>query len=195
VTHAHCTASCTSQPSSVTPRSPIYTLQTSCALHVPCLNMGLVSAYTSNQPESLQATTNCSTLSGDFWCISFYGVPINAAQLHNVRQTSVSLAKNRSSRVLSHACFSRTSSLLCLLPVPLKCSFMYLPWPFIPVSTLTNVPSRVCPSKTPSLLSKEPLSFHFTLLLDYSSLLGQGEGDCISKTTAYLCQRTWLQRQ
>ena len=43
----------------------------------------------------------------------------------------------------SCVCFSRTSSLLCLLQL--------------------NIPSRVCPSKTPSnRLSKEPLSFHFT---------------------------------
>ena len=39
------------------------------------------------------------------------------------------LAKNPSSHVLSHACFSRTSFHLCLLQL--------------------NVPSRVCPSKTP----------------------------------------------
>ncbi|EDL19643.1 mCG61979, isoform CRA_b, partial [Mus musculus] len=87
-----------------------------------------------------------------FWCVSLSGVLTNAAQLRNVRQTNtcVLLAKNLSLCVLSHACFSRTSSLLCL------------PWPFTPVSTLMKCfPSRVHPSKTPSnQLSKEPLSFH-----------------------------------
>ena len=44
------------------------------------------------------------------------GVPTKADQLCNVRQTNtcVLLAKNPSSRVPSHTCFSRTSSLLCL---------------------------------------------------------------------------------
>jgi hypothetical protein len=51
-----------------------------------------------------------------FWCVSLYGIPTSAAQLHNIRQskTCVPLAKNLLSRV-SYACFSRTSSLLCLL--------------------------------------------------------------------------------
>jgi hypothetical protein len=97
--------------------------------------------------QSAQVTEvarNCSTPPEVFWCVSLYGVPINGAQLHNVRQTSacVSLATNPSSRVLSRACFSRTSFHLCPLQL--------------------NVPSRVYPSKTPSnWLCKEPLSFHF----------------------------------
>ena len=79
-----------------------------------------------------------------FWCVSFGGVSTNAAQLCSVRQSNICVlsAKNPSSRVLLCACFSRTSSLLCLLQL--------------------NVPSCVCPRKTPSnQLSKEPLSFHF----------------------------------
>ena len=116
-----------------------------------------------NQPESMEAARNCSTPPEVFWCISLYGVLTNVAQLCNVRQTNtcVLLAKNPSSHVLSRACFSRTSSLLCLLQ-----------W---------NVPSRVCLSLSPvstsgkhsfmclpqqntiqhNWLSKEPLSFHF----------------------------------
>lgn len=45
------------------------------------------------------------------------GVLTNAAQLHSVRQTNTcaSLAKHLLSHVLSQACFSRISSLLCLL--------------------------------------------------------------------------------
>lgn len=103
-------------------------------------------------------------------CLSMYsqsarvqGIPINAAQLCNVRRTNtcVLLAKNPSSRVLSHACFSRTSSLLCLPQL--------------------NISSRVCLSLQPvstsakcfftylsqqntiqhNRISKGPLSFHF----------------------------------
>ena len=68
-----------------------------------------------------------------FWCVSFYGVPTITAQLCHVRLTNtfVLLAKNPSSLVLSCACFSKTSSLLCLLQL--------------------NIPSRVCPRKTPSI--------------------------------------------
>jgi hypothetical protein len=70
----------------------------------------------SNQPKSVVVATNCSTPPEVFCQVSLYGVPTNAAQLCNVRQTHtcVLLAKNLSSQVLSHACFSRTSSLLCL---------------------------------------------------------------------------------
>jgi hypothetical protein len=52
-----------------------------------------------------------------FDTISLSRVPTNAAHLHNVRWTNTFalLAKNVPSHVLSHACFSKTSSLLCLL--------------------------------------------------------------------------------
>ena len=61
----------------------------------------------------------------------------NAAKLRNVRRTDTCplLAKNPSSRVLSCACFSRTSSLLCLLQL--------------------NVPSRVCLSLSPVSTSRK----------------------------------------
>ena len=74
------------------------------------------------------------------------------------------VSKDPSSRVLSRACFSRRSSLLSLLQ-----------WKFpsqvclslSPVPLQLNVPSCVCPSKTPSnRLSKEPSSFHFTWKLE-----------------------------
>ena len=79
-----------------------------------CLT-ALVTARTSIQPESLEVATNCSTPPEGFWCISLYDISTNAAQLHNVRLTNtcVLLAKNPPSRVLSCACFSKTSSLLC----------------------------------------------------------------------------------
>ena len=66
-----------------------------------------------------------------FWCVCLYGALTNAAQLYNVRWTSMCAlsVKNPSSRVLSHACFSRTSSFLCLLQ--------------------PNVPSQVCLSLSP----------------------------------------------
>ena len=60
---------------------------------------------------------NCSTAPEGFFDVSLYGIPKNAVQLYNVRRTSTCmlLAKNSSSCALSHACFSRISSLLCLL--------------------------------------------------------------------------------
>ena len=91
-----------------------------------------------------EAATNCSTPPKVFWCVFLYVNPANATQLQNIWQTNtcVSSPKNLSSPVLSCACFSRASSLLCLLQ--------------------QNIPSCVCPSKTPSNpLSKEPLSFQF----------------------------------
>jgi hypothetical protein len=56
-THKHCTASCTSKPSSLslTLSSPMYTLQTSCVLHVPCLSAGLALARASNQLQSKES--------------------------------------------------------------------------------------------------------------------------------------------
>ena len=130
-TQKHCTASCTSTSKtssvSVTLWSPIYTLQTSPVFHMPCLSMGPVSAHASNQPQSLEVATNCSTPS-EVFLMSFFPMAslTNAAQLHSVRQTNTcaSLAKHLPSHVLSQACFSRISSLLCLLQ--------------------QNVPSQVC---------------------------------------------------
>jgi hypothetical protein len=148
-THKHCTASCTSKSSSVSITvhpSSIYTLPTSHVLHVPFLSTGLASAWASNQPESTEAARNCSTPLQVFGAISLYGSSTNATQLHNVRQTNTCmlLAKNLLSHVLSCACFSRISTLLCLLQqnVPSRVCLS-----LSPVSTLMK---RTCPSKTPS---------------------------------------------
>jgi hypothetical protein len=101
---------------------------TSCLSVYVCLGWH----HSANQPESEEVTRNSSTSPEVFWFVSLYEVLINAAQLWNVRQTNtcMSLAKNPSSRVLSRARFSRTTFLLCLLQL--------------------NIPSCVCPSKTPS---------------------------------------------
>ena len=111
-THKHCTASCTSKPSSVsiTPWNPISTLQTSHVRHMPCLSTCIQSARVLGIGKKRQHSTRV-------WCVSLYVVPTNAARPHNVRWTNthVLLAKHPSSRVRSRACFSRTSSLLCLL--------------------------------------------------------------------------------
>jgi hypothetical protein len=141
--------------------------------HRSCLSTWLCLSwhYSANQTESTEATRNCSTPSEVFSAFSLYGVPRNGSQLCNVRQinTCMSLVKNPSSRVLSHACFSRTSSLLYLLQ--------------------QNVPSQVCLSPSPvstflkhsfmcllqqhtiqhNRLSTGPLSFYF----DVSHWTGQ----------------------
>jgi hypothetical protein len=106
----------------------MYALQTSRDLSMRvCLSWH----HSANQPKSTKAARNCSTPPEVFWLISLYGVLTNVAQLYNVRQTNTctSLSKNPSSRVLSHACFTKTLFLMCLLQL--------------------NVPSQVCLSLSP----------------------------------------------
>ena len=114
-TRKHRTASCTSEPSSVstTPWRPLYALQTSRVLHTPHLSGRLTSTRASNQPESLEAATHCSAPPQVLWRGSLYGFLKNAAQLHSVRWTKawVSLAETPPSRVLSRASFGSASSL------------------------------------------------------------------------------------
>ena len=64
---------------SIHPWSSIYTLQTSCVLHVPCLSVGYALAQVLTQnvhPISLhpEVTRNCSTPPEVFLCISLYRV-------------------------------------------------------------------------------------------------------------------------
>ena len=138
-THRCCTASCTSKPSSVSGHSVESYLY---PLNITCPPRAFPRHCASNQgvcgsSKKLQHNTH----------VSLCGVLTNAAQLHNARQinTCVSPGKNPSSRVLSCACFSRTSSLQCLLQrkVPSQVSES-----FTPMSTLRKRPSCVCPSRT-----------------------------------------------
>jgi hypothetical protein len=113
------------------------------------------SARVCRSSKKLQHTTR------SIWCISLYGVPTNGAQLHNVRWASTPyLYKVYFIVCPLHACFSKTSFLLCLLQ--------------------GNSPSRVCLGLLPVSTSgkhsftclpqqntiqhnwpfKEPLSFH-----------------------------------
>jgi hypothetical protein len=112
-------------------------------VHLSQLTSLCQSAQVHGGCKKLQHTTRF------FWCVSLYGVPTNGAQLHNVRwtDTCMSLAKNPSSSVLSRVCFSRTSSLLCLLQ-----------W---------NVPSRVCLSLLPVSTSGKP---SFTCLFQQNTI-------------------------
>jgi hypothetical protein len=81
-----------------------------------------------------------------FFGVSLYGAPTNAAQLRSVRRTNtcISLAKNLLSSVLSHACFSRISSLLCLLHLKIPSQICLS---FSPVSTSAKCSLLVCPAK------------------------------------------------
>jgi hypothetical protein len=137
---------------------------------VSCLSIFLASApvclswhHSANQPEPSKAVRNCRIPPEALWWVSFYEVPTNGAQLHNVRWTNtcVFLAKSPSSRVLSHACFSRISFLFYLfwwnisLRVCLSLS---------PVSTSEKHSFMCLPQQNTiqhNWLSKEPLSFHF----------------------------------
>jgi hypothetical protein len=93
----------------------------------------------------------------------FPRVPTNEAPLHNVRWTNIcmSLAKNLSSHVLSHACFSRTSFHLCLLQLnfPSQVCFSLLSMSTSGKQSFTCLPRQN--TIQPNWLSKEPLSFYF----------------------------------
>ena len=113
--------------------------------------------HSANQPESSEVARNHSTPSEVFCCVSLDGVLANEAQLCSVRRTNtcVSLEKNPLSCVLSHACFSRTSFLLCLLQLNIHESALA----FYLCQFQLNILSCVCPCRTPTnWLSKEPLS-------------------------------------
>jgi hypothetical protein len=162
--HKFYIASCTNKPSSLSIISwnTIYTLQTSLVLHATCLSKGLFPACSTNQPQSLEATRNCSIPSEIFWRTSLYGFLTNEAQLCNVKwiNTCMFLANNPSSCVLSCVCCIRIFSLLCMLqwniPLGVCLSLSHLR------PLYWNIPSCVCPSKIPSnWLSKEPLRFPF----------------------------------
>ena len=175
-THNHCTASSISKPSSTSVTVTVCRVLFTPSKHHRS-STGLASArvlsqhclswrHSANQPKSVEMATNYSTPPEVFWCISLYGGPTNAAQLHSVRQTNtcLSLAKNPSSSVLSRARFSRTSFHLCLL------QWNVSSWVCIslsPVSTSGNH-SFTCLSQENSIqhnwLSKEPLSFHHRCL-------------------------------
>ena len=102
--------------------------------HLSCLSTCLIWTHESDLAKPQKSVSAYIT---DFWCIFLYGVLIKVAQLCSVRWTNTceSLAKNSISRVLLHACFSRTSFHLCLLNH--LCSLQ------------ENTPSRVFPSTIP----------------------------------------------
>ena len=148
-----------------------------------CLSIFLASApvclswhHSANQPEPSKAVRNCRIPPEALWWVSFYEVPTNGAQLHNVRWTNtcVLLAKSPSSRVLSHACFSRTSSLLCLLQLNIPS------WVCLSLSSVSTS-GKHCFTCLPqqntiqhSWLSKEPLNFHFSPGFEREKQMMQG---------------------
>ena len=69
------------------PWSPIYTLQASRVLHVPCLSRGFTSARVCISP-SLQKKQETAAHHHKSFGVFLYGVLTNAAQLHNIRQTN-----------------------------------------------------------------------------------------------------------
>jgi hypothetical protein len=131
--------------------------------------------HSANQPESAEVAINCS-IPPDiffFWCISLYGVPTNAAQLHNVRWTNTCtlLAKYLSSCFLSHACLSRTSSFLCMLCWKLPSQVCIS---LSPVSTSAKCTFMCLTQQNKiqhSWLSIEALGFHFTPLFTFPTEL------------------------
>jgi hypothetical protein len=135
-------------------------------MHLSQLTSLCQSAWVFRSGKKLQHITR------SFWCVSLYGVPANAAQLCNVRRTKACmlLSKNPSSLGLSRACFSRISSLLCLLQQ--KHSFTSWPLSFTPVSTLTKHSFTCLPQQNTiqhNWLSKEALKFPLQLFFEIVS--------------------------
>jgi hypothetical protein len=142
------TFSYASKPSStpsLSVESYLYALQTSLVLHVSCPACVSVSADTTQTSESAEVARShqhtARRFSGE---ISLYGVLTNAAQLCKIRLTNLCmwLAKNPSSCVLY---------MLALAEHPFTC-----------VCFSEMFPQVFSPAKHHLLLSKEPLSFHFT---------------------------------
>jgi hypothetical protein len=108
--------------------------------HLSCLSPCISLSW--HHSESEEAGRNWNTPEEICWCISLYGTPTSAAQLHNVRQTNscVFLVKNPSSCVLSHVCFSR---ILSSVYASAKCAL-----------------KNLC---RPTDFLKNPPKFHFTL--------------------------------
>ena len=119
------------QPSCLS--SPIYTLQTTCPSQV------LPKLTSLSQPAPVQETV--AYQQRIFWCISFYGVLTNAAQLCNVNQmnTRMLLAKNLTSHVLSFSCVCYSENFLH------KSTLIFYLCPL-----QLNFPLCVCTSKTPT---------------------------------------------
>ena len=136
---------------------PIYILQTSRGWHMPCLSIFICLSWhhSANQPKSTEAARNCS-ISLDIFLVHFcLWNPTNADQHMDF------VIKESSSRVLSHACLSRTPFLLCLLQ-PNVPSWVCLS--LSPVSTSGKHSFRCIPQQNTiqhNWISKEPSSFHF----------------------------------
>ena len=111
--HKHHAASWTSKPSSVSivPWSPIYTLPTSHVYHVPCLGKLILSARVLGSCNKLQHTTGSFFVRFSLWSPD----KCSSTTQCKVDQYTHVISKESLSRVLSRACFSRASPLLCLL--------------------------------------------------------------------------------
>ena len=134
-------------PTSVTVHSVLFILPPNIMCpphHLSCLSTWSVSPDIT-LPISLSLRKQEETTAHHkkvFLCVSHYRILKHEAQLHNVRWTNTCLSlveKNPLSRVLSHACFSRTSFYLRLLQ--------------------ENTPSCFCPSKTTSNTFQRALRF------------------------------------
>ena len=115
--------------------NPIYTLQTTRALHGSCLSMDLFSACGSVSaditlpisPSPRKQQETAAHHQKDFWCISLCGVPTNATQLCNVRWTNTCMLLAFHSCVhlnkMSFMCFLQQNTIQRPLSKPLSLKF------------------------------------------------------------------------
>ena len=145
------------QPLSLSSKSYLHSLQTSHVLHGSCLSMWdwlsrlhvyqltsfCQSAWVHEIGKKLHHTIRSFLVYFLLWSPNKWS---STTKCKADQYTWVPLVKNTSSRVFSHACFSKTSFHFCLLQ--------------------ENTPSRVCPPQQNTIqhnwLSREPWSFHFT---------------------------------
>jgi hypothetical protein len=131
-THKRCVASSIRKSSSVsiTPWRPIYTLQTSRVLHMPCL----ASAQASNQPQSLEATNKLQH-TRDLVCFSLWSSDKGSSTTQYKADQYMHVV---SKKILHHVTFH----MLALAEHPLSC--VCFSETFLPESALVSL-SHLCP--------------------------------------------------
>jgi hypothetical protein len=200
-TYKRCTASCISKPSStsITVHSVLFILSpnTTCPPQVWPQHVSLSQltslCQSTRVPESgkkpQHTTKRC-------WWISLYGALTNGAQLRSVRWTGtcMSLAKNPSSHVLSHACFIRTCYLLCLLQQNVSSQVCL---GLLPVSTSGKC-SFTCLPQQNTMTFQRTLKFPLQHSLVFKGLLiciCVWERTCLPLVATRIYQITWSYRK
>jgi hypothetical protein len=148
--------------SNTVPQVFLYSFQTSHILHGFCLSTWVCLSWhhSANQAKSKEAAKTIATTTSFLVCFSLWSPDKWSSTMQcKVDQCMWSLSEESFITCLSHACFSRTSSVLCLLQSNIASQDCLS---LLPVST-SGKHSFMCLPQQHNWLSKEPLSFHFTV--------------------------------